>query len=71
MFKLTSAKFHAFAYNSIMVWSINMKFWQQFEINKLRVCTKFRGNWSRDFGLRTRKPPRKFGVKSGLIQKRP
>ena len=47
-----------------------MKFEQQFEINKLYVCTKFRGNRSRDFGFRTRKPPRKFGVKSGLSQKR-
>ena len=36
----------------------------------LFVCTQFRGNWSRDFGFRTRKPPRKFGVKSGLSQKR-
>ena len=26
--------------------------------------------WSRDFGFRTRKPPRKFGVKSGHSQKR-
>ena len=34
------------------------------------VCTQFRGNRSRDFGFRTRKPPRKFGVKSGLSQKR-
>ena len=33
------------------------------------VSTKFRGNRSRDFGFRTRKPPRKFGVKSGLSQK--
>ena len=47
-----------------------MKFWQQFEINELCVCTKFRGNRSRDFSFRTRKPPRKFGVKSGLSQKR-
>ena len=34
------------------------------------VCTKFRAIRSRDFGFRTRKPPRKFGVKSGLNQKR-
>ena len=34
------------------------------------VCTKFQGNRSRDFGFRTRKPPHKFGVKSGLSQKR-
>ena len=47
-----------------------IKFWQQFEINDLYVCTKFRGNKSRDFGFRTRKAPRKFGVKSGLSQKR-
>ena len=47
-----------------------MKFGQQFEINELYVCTQFRGNRSRDFGFRTRKPPRKFGVKSRLSQKR-
>ena len=47
-----------------------MKFWQQFEINELYVCTKFQGNRSRDFGFRIRKPSRKFGVKSGLSQKR-
>ena len=33
------------------------------------ICTKFRGNRSRDFGFGTQKPPRKFGVKSGLSQK--
>ena len=47
-----------------------MKFGQQFKINELYVCTNFRGNRSRDFGFRTRKPPRKFGAKSGLSQKR-
>ena len=47
-----------------------MKFCLQFEINELYVCTKFRGNRSRDFGFRTRKPPRKFGVKSGRSQLR-
>ena len=47
-----------------------MKFGLQFEINELYVWTKFRGNRSRDFGFTTRKPPRKFGVKSGLSQKR-
>ena len=47
-----------------------MKFGQQFEINELYACTKFRGNRSRDFGFRTRKPHRKFSVKSGLSQKR-
>ena len=46
-----------------------MKFGQQLKINELYVCTIFRGNRSRDFGFRTRKPPRKFGVKSGLSQK--
>ena len=70
IFQLTSAKFQTFAYNSRTVWSSYMKFWQQFESNKLYVCTKFRGNRSRDFNLRTRKPPRKFGVKNGLNQKR-
>ena len=70
IFQLTSAKFQTFAYNSRTVWSSNMKFGQQFEINELYVCTKFRDNRSRDFGFRTRKPPRKFGVKSGLSQKR-
>ena len=56
--------------NSRTVGPSNMKFGQQFEIIELYVCTKFRGNRSRDFGFRTRKPPRKFGVKSGLSQKR-
>ena len=70
IFQLTSAKFQTFAYNSRTVRSSYMKFGQQFEINELHVCTKFRGNRSRDFGFRTRKPPRKFGVKSGLRQKR-
>ena len=70
IFQLTSAKFQTFAYNSRTVGSSYMKFWQQFEINELYVCTKFRGNRSRDFGFRTRKPPRKFGVKSRLSQKR-
>ena len=70
IFQLTSAKFQTFAYKSRTVWSSYMKFWQQFEINELYVCTKFRGNRSRDFGFRTRKPPRKFSVKSHLSQKR-
>ena len=70
IFQLTSAKFQTFAYNSRTVGSSYMKFWQQFEINELHVCTKFRGNRSRDFGFRTGKPPRKCGVKSGLSQKR-
>ena len=70
IFQLTSAKFQTFAYNSRTAGSSNMKFGQLFEINELYVCTKFRGNRSRDFGFRTRKPPRKFGVKSGLSQKR-
>ena len=47
-----------------------MKFWQQFDINELYVRTKFWGNRSRDYGFRIWKPPRKFGVKSGLSQKR-
>ena len=68
--QLTSAKFQTFAYNSKTVESSYMKFWQQFEINQLYVCTQFRGNKSRDFGFRTQKPSRKFGVKSGLSQKR-
>ena len=70
IFQLTSAKFQTFAYNSRTVGSSNMKFGQQFEINESYVCTKFRGNKLRDFGFRTRKPPRKFGVKSRLSQKR-
>ena len=45
-----------------------MKFGQQFEINELHVYTKFRGNRSRDFGFRTQKPPRKFGVKAASIK---
>ena len=70
IFQLTSAKFQTFAYNSRTVGPSYMKFGQQFENNELYVCTKFRGNRSRDFGFRTRKPARKFGVKSGLSQKR-
>ena len=70
IFQLTSAKFQTFAYNSRTVGSSYMKFGQQFEINELYVCTKFRGNRSRDFGFTTRKPLRRFGVKSGLSQKR-
>ena len=42
IFQLTSAKFQTFAYNSRTIGSSNMKFWQQFEINELHVCTKFR-----------------------------
>ena len=70
IFQLTSAKFQTFAYNSRTVWSSYMKFGQQFEINELYACTQFWGNRSREFGSRTRKPPRKFGVKSGFSQKR-
>ena len=33
------------------------------------MFAKFRGNEARDFGFRTRKPPQKFGVKSGFIEK--
>ena len=39
----------------LMVWSSNMKFWQQFEIHKLFVCAKFHGIKSRNFRFRTRK----------------
>ena len=70
IFQLTSAKFQTFAYNSRTVRSSYMKLWQQFSINELNVCTKIRGKRSRDFGFRTQKPPRRFGVKSGLSQKR-
>ena len=34
MFKLTSAKFQTFDYNSRTVRSSHMNFWQQFEINE-------------------------------------
>ena len=47
-----------------------MKFWQQFEVNQLYVCTKYRGYKLSDLGFRIQKPLQKFGVKSGLIQKR-
>ena len=70
IFQLTSAKFQTFAYNSKTVWCSYIKIQQQFEISEVYVSTKFRGNRSRDFGFRTRKPPRKFGVKSGHSQKR-
>ena len=68
IFQLTSAKFQTFAYNSRTVGPSYMKFGQQFEINELYVCAQFRGNRSRDFGFRTQKPPRKFGVKNGFSQ---
>ena len=70
IFQLSRTKFQTFAYNSRTVCFSYMKFWQQFEINELHVCAKFWGNMSRDFGFRTRKLPQKFGVKTGLIQKR-
>ena len=69
IFKLMSARFQTFAYNSRTVWSNYMKFWQQFEINEFYVCTNFRGNRSRDFGFMTWKPPQKFCVKSAPNQK--
>ena len=47
-----------------------MKFWQEFKINELYVCTIFWSHKLRDFGFATQKPPQKLGVKSGLIQKR-
>ena len=55
IFQLTSAKFQTFTYNSRTVGSSYMKFWQQFEINEFYVCTKFRGNRSRDFGFKNSK----------------
>ena len=70
IFRLTSAKFQTFAYNLRTIRFSCMKFGQQFEINELHTCTKFRGKRLRDFDFRTRKPPRKFDVKSGLSQKR-
>ena len=70
IFKLTSAKFQTFAYNSRTVWSSYMKYGQQFEVNVLHVCTKFPGNSSRDLDFRTEKPSGKCGIKSGLIPKR-
>ena len=65
-----SPKFQTFAYNSRTVGFSYMKFWQQFEINELYICTIFRGNAWLNFSFRTRKSPSKFGVKSGLSQKR-
>ena len=69
IFQLTSAKFQTFAYTvtqerfDLATWIFDSSF-------EFYVCTKFLGNRSRDFGFRTRKPPRKFDVKSGLSQKR-
>ena len=68
--KLTSAKGQTFIYNSRMVWSGCMKFWQQFEVYKLFVCAKFQSNESRSFRFRTWEIIQNFGIKSGLIQKR-
>ena len=70
MEKLTSGKFQTYAYYSSTSWSSHMEFWQQFEVNELYICTKYRGNKLRDLGFRTQKPLQKFGVKYGLIQKR-
>ena len=39
---LMRAKFQTFAYNSRMVRSSCMRFWQQFEIDELYACAKFR-----------------------------
>ena len=36
-----SVSFQTFVYNSRTVWSSFMKFWQQFKIVDLHVCTKF------------------------------
>ena len=69
IFKLTSVKFQTFAGNSRTVKSSYMKFKQQFEINEMYVCIKFRVNYFCDFGFKNRKPPRKLGVKTGFIQK--
>ena len=41
IFKLTSLKFQTFAYNSKTVRSRYIKFWQQFEINKLCILSNF------------------------------
>ena len=70
IFKLTCDCASFFTYNSKTVCCSYVKFLQQFEINTLYICTKFRSSIFRDFGHRTRKPPQKFGVKIGLIQKR-
>ena len=54
IFKLMSARFQAFAYNSRTIWSSYMKFWQQFETIDLHVRIKFWCNWLRDFCFRHR-----------------
>ena len=46
-----------YAYNSKTVWSSYIKFWLQFKVNKLVVCTKFPRNKSRDFDFKTQKLP--------------
>ena len=55
IFRLKSAKFQTFVYNSRTVRSSFMKFGQLFEIGNMSVCTEFRGNRSYDFGFRVRK----------------
>ena len=68
IFQLTSAKFQTFVYNSRAVRSSFkeqrslklirwIKFGVQFEINKMFVFTKIRGNVFRDFRFMARKPP--------------
>ena len=67
IFKLMSANLQTLAYNSRMAKPSYTKFWQQFEFNKMFVCTKFQDNQSCDFSFRTRKPFQKLGVKDALI----
>ena len=57
IFKLMSARFQAFAYNSRTIWSSYMKFWQQFETIDLHVRIKFWCNWLRDFVLGPKTAP--------------
>ena len=63
-----SAKFQTFAYNSRTVKCSCMKFWQQFEINELYVCTKFRGNYSCNFDFMIQKPLQQFSVKTVSVK---
>ena len=69
-FQANERKVSDFCLYSRTVWSSFMKFGQHLDIDKLHVCTKFRGNRLRDFGFRTQKPSSKFNVKSGLILKK-
>ena len=69
IFQLTSAKFQTFAYNSRTVWSSYMNFDSSLRLMSYMFVPNFEAI-GHVTGFKTRKPHRKFGIKSGLSQKR-